>query len=84
MSAGGLPVLAAPAAWEGPVFVEISAGPVRPGQQASKYPPAKPPPRLALPDLQDDATFTLGSWRSFTIMILSNIKDVMLRLVVMA
>ena len=26
MSAGGLPVLAAPAAWEGPVFVEISAG----------------------------------------------------------
>ena len=32
MSAGGLPVLAAPAAWEGPVFVEISAGPVHPGQ----------------------------------------------------
>ena len=26
MSAGGLPVLAAPAAWEGPVSVEISAG----------------------------------------------------------
>ena len=35
MSAGGLPVLAAPAAWEGPVFVEISAGPVHPGQQAT-------------------------------------------------
>ena len=26
MSAGDLPVLAAPAVWEGPVFVEISAG----------------------------------------------------------
>ena len=35
MSAGGLPVLAAPAAWEGPVFGEISAGPVNPGQQAT-------------------------------------------------